>query len=161
MRSVTRSIVCKSALTLFFLLIFTMAATGCQDHHWVPYEEMGPVTAPAKRLSNVIVSGKVELDQDEGHAEWTLYIIARSVDKSSLLAAIKAVNVKFPHSFTITDKNIMFGEPAAGINYSVEARFDSDGDPDTKHPDDLIGKHNGELPLGAENAVIKLERRSG
>lgn len=171
--NVTRSIRPEYSAVSFLLLFFIFTAAGCQDHHWVPYEKMGPVakqtnTPPSKEAdflgAEVIVSGKVELDKAEkadNFKDFTLYIIVRSTGKNSILAATKAVNVKFPYVFSVTDQNVMFGELDPKASYMVQARFDSDGNPDTKNENDLSGAHDGDLSLGAENASILLVRKKG
>ncbi|VAX18405.1 hypothetical protein MNBD_NITROSPINAE04-1642 [hydrothermal vent metagenome] len=163
----TRSIIHESAsVKIIFLLLFVFTAVGCQDHHWVDYDKMGPVAIQTKTESSkqekIILSGKVELDpaeQIDSFKGFTLYVIVRSNGKNPILAAIKAVNVKFPYAFTITKKNVMFGEPDPKANYMVLARLDSDGNPDTKNKNDLSGDHNGDLSMGAENVSIMLARK--
>jgi len=165
-KSVTRSIIHKSASLNFFFLLFIVTAAGCQDHHWVEYEKMGPVAiqtkAEASKQARVIVSGRVELGpavQPDSFKDFTLYIIVRSSGEHPLLAAIKAVNVKFPYAFSITSKDVMLGALDPKAKFRVQARFDSDGNPDTKNENDLSGAHNGDLSLGAENAVILLVKK--
>lgn len=165
---------CKSAFTLFLLLTFIFAGSGCQDHHWVSYEEMGPVSKmeanptararpkPAPAAGKTLVSGKVELAKgvsSNNFAGWSLFIIVRSADDKPMLAAIKAEGVQFPYSFKVTDNNIMFGESTDDTKIIVRARYDSDGNVDTKDPNDLFGKYDGELAVGAENVVIKLAKQ--
>ncbi len=165
----TRSIIPESAsVKIIFLLLFVFTATGCQDHHWVDYDEMGPVaiqtkTEPSKQ-AEAIVSGKVELDpaeQVDDFKGFTLYVIVSSTGKNPILAAIKAVDVKFPYAFSITSKDVMLGALDPKAKFRVQARFDSDGNPDTKNKNDLSGAHNGALSLGAENASIVLARKKG
>lgn len=161
-----RSIRLEYAAVSFLLLFFIFTASGCQDHHWVPYEKMGPVakqtSEQASKGAKVIVSGTVELDpaeQPENFKDFTLYIIVRSTSKNPVLAATKVVNVEFPHTFTVTEQNVMFGDLDPKANYIVQARLDSDGNPDTKNKNDLSGGHDGKLSLGADNASILLSKK--
>ena len=161
---------------------------GCQDHHWKSYDEVeehpeimtqqkGPVPlAPpleskgtADMLgeyrsdkTKVLVSGKVQLDPsavDADYSGWVLYVIARPAVGRSLLAAVKVTDVTFPYEFSIMPKDIMFGEPKQGITYNVSARFDSDGDLDTKDAVDLFGDHEGgSLPRGSKDALVTIKK---
>ncbi len=117
----------------------------------------------ADNKSSVLVSGTVELDPSAEGADyngWVLYVIARPAEGQGLLAAIKAENVKFPYEFHIMPKDIMFGEPNQDMTYFVDARFDSDGDLDTKDAIDLFGRNDGEpLPMGADNALVTIKKK--
>jgi len=150
----------KFALAAVALAI--LAGAGCQDHHYVPYEQMGPLPEPEKRFAGVIVSGMVNLAPQNGltdYTGWTLYIIARPAGGAPPLAAALTTSFQFPYAFSLTGKNIMIGEPKEGMRLIVEAKLDKDGDAGTHDPNDLFGKHDGELTIGAKDAQITLKPR--
>jgi hypothetical protein len=134
---------------------------------------MGPVskkvsmpTSQGSKIQGmkVIVSGKVDIDKAEkadSFKDFTLYIIVRSTGKNPILAATKSVSVKFPYTFAVTKQDVMFGDLDPDAKYMIMARFDADGNPDTKDKNDLFGSYDGELSLGAENASIMLARKTG
>lgn len=177
------------------VLSLTLAA-ACQDHHFVPYDQMGPLPEPAPSskqgkavpsgqpaspyqtppqttqaapkiqpdFTGLIASGAVELSPEAvGSAPpgWTLYIIARPAGGGAAVAAKRVDKPAFPVNFELTERDLMIGQPKSGMKISVEARYDADGDPITKGKDDLYGKADGELAVGATNVLVRLKRQTG
>jgi len=189
-----------------FVLIAALAAfamSGCQDHHFVSYDKMGPLPEPkpltqeeraaaqqqqqqqqpssmtgeaqpyarepmgaaapsSPAAGEFIIGGKIELAPvliGKIAPDWVLYVIVRPEAGGPPLAAIRLANVKFPIGFSINSKDAMMGEVKPGMKISVEARYDSDGDPMTKKPEDLFGKQKGEITAGAKDALIVLDKQ--
>jgi len=186
----------KNIVSLVTVLSLTLAA-ACQDHHFVPYDKMGPLPEPAPSkqgkvavpspqpaspykspsqammgaapkaepgFTGLIASGVVEFSPDAvGSAPpgWTLYIIIRPAEGGSAIAAKRVDKPSFPISFELTERDIMMGQPKSGMKISVEARYDEDGDPITKGKNDLYGKADGQVIVGAKNAVVRLKKPAG
>lgn len=172
------------------LMVIFLAGSGCQDHHFTPFDKMekhpeistgeqgkkssGRAITPQNNPSGAgqgrsgfkgtIVAGMIELAEglnNKAPAGWALYVIVRSVSGGAPLAVAKAENVTFPFSFRLNEKNIMLGEPERGMSLTLEARYDSDGDLITRDEKDLFGKVNEEFTLGSENVLITLDKNSG
>ncbi len=149
----------------------TAVCTGCQDHHFESYEEIGPLPEPSLsqksaaprgpgtapkiaspyKPADLIVAGKIDLAESVravDYSGWVLFVIARPAGGGAPLAAIKVEKPAFPLNFRLTTQDIMIGDVSDGIKLTVEARFDSDGDPGTKKPGDLYGKHKGPATIG-------------
>lgn len=87
-----------------------------------------------------------------------MYVIVRPKEGGPALAAKRFDKPVFPIKFELTEKDLMMGTPTAGMEISVEARYDSDGDPMTKKPEDWIGKAAQPAPIGFKGAIITLAR---
>jgi hypothetical protein len=113
-------------------------------------------------FTGLIASGVVDLSPEAvGSAPpgWTLYIIIRPAEGGSAIAAKRVDKPSFPVSFELTERDIMMGQPKSGMKISVEARYDEDGDPITKGNNDLYGKADGEIIVGAKNALALLKKK--
>jgi len=109
--------------------------------------------------AGLIVAGKIDLAESVragDYSGWVLFVIARPAGGGAPLAAIKLENPKFPLDFRLTTQDIMMGDVSDGMTLDVEARFDSDGDPITKKPGDLYGKHKSRVTIGDTATSIVL-----
>ncbi len=157
-----------------------MAITSCQDHHYTPYDEMGPLPTPdpGRKVSapplkgapsassapaaGIVVAGSINLAPEASSLAdptWILYIIARPTEGGTPVAASRKENVTFPMQYSLTEKDIMMKGVPPGTEITVEARLDSDGDPMTKDEIDLFGKVAGNVRYGQKNVVITLGKQ--
>jgi len=149
-------------LILFPLVTISLLASSCQDHHWTPYNELGPLPAPEKVIQGSIASGKVELGEKiktNDYSGWTLFLVARPQEGASMFAAAKETVQKFPISFDITTKNIMVGKPKPSEKYIVEAILDKDGSIDTQEDTIISGTSSAPVELGAANLLITMDEQ--
>jgi hypothetical protein len=149
-------------LSLFF---FAVTLASCQDHHWKPYDEVGPLPAPEKTFQGDIVSGTVELGESvkgKDYKGWWVFVIVRSKEGATMLAASRELVSQFPIPFAVTTKNIMVGKAKPGELYVLEAILDKDGIADTKEGDPIIGRFTDPIEAGHSNArlVLNTEKRS-
>jgi hypothetical protein len=129
-----------------------------------PSQAMGAAPKVEPGFTGLIASGVVDVSPEVvGSAPpgWTLYIILRPAEGGSAIAAKRVDKPSFPVSFELTERDIMMGQPKSGMKISVEARYDEDGDPITKGKNDLYGKADGEIIVGAKNTLVHLKKKAG
>lgn len=131
------------------------APSAASSAKTTPYGDMA--SAPKSTFQGLIASGTVDVSPeftDKLNPDWTLYVIARPAAGGPAIAAKRGNKVTFPYTFEMTEKDIMMGDPQAGMPITVEARFDSDGDPITKAPQDLFGKTQTPVDTGAKGVNV-------
>ncbi len=139
----------------------------------VPYDKPMPPAAymgspsPGERASasfkGVIAAGEIRIDDTVSSppAGWVLYVIARPAEGGPPVAAARFEKVVFPHKFKLTEKNVMMTQPSADTSLILSARLDEDGDPISKGANDLVGKVDSAITVGAENLLITLKKTAG
>jgi len=150
----------RSCTKFVALLFLGLSMAACQDHHWKDYDQIGALPAPEKPFVGAMVSGQVELGDTvkmRNFQGWSLFIVARSAEGASMLAATKETVTNFPLSFAITNKNIMVGKIKQGDKLIVEARLDRDGILDTKDEMTVTGASKAPLELGSDNVLISID----
>jgi cytochrome c-type biogenesis protein CcmH len=127
-----------------------------------PASNAGQVSAAPSPASKQTVSGKITLGTKvKGmNSKATLFIIARpaGVGAGPPLAVKKIDQPVFPLSYVIGAENVMMqGTPFTGkINLTV--RVDSDGNPTTRTPGDLVGNYQESVDVGAKNVDIVIDQ---
>ncbi|MBI5816066.1 MAG: hypothetical protein HZB29_10725 [Nitrospinae bacterium] len=123
--------------------------------------QQGYGAPPVAMEAVTIVSGRVELSASVGKPEpgWALYVVVRPPEGGPPLAAKRLDKVSFPVEFAVTTRDAMMGEVKPGMPVSVEAVYDSDGDPISKDPKDLFGKGKETVKAGSGKTVIVLGKR--
>jgi len=149
------------AAVKFISLIFLLGS-ACQDHHWEPYDKVGPLPEPAKPFHGDLAAGQVHLAgslKSEDFKGWSLFIVVRPAEGASMFAAAREIVTQFPAPFTITDKQIMVGKPNPGEKFMVEAVLDKDGDIDTQDDVIISGSVKEPVELGASNVLIIVDKK--
>ncbi|MDH5636869.1 MAG: hypothetical protein OEZ04_00090 [Nitrospinota bacterium] len=149
----------KSAFVSLSILFLFMSA--CQDHHWEPYDKIGPLPEPTKPFQGELASGQVDLAESlksSDYKGWSLFIVVRPVEGASMFAAAKEIVSQFPVPFTVTAENIMVGKPNPNEKFVVEAVLDKDGNIDTQDDVILSGSAKEPVEVGADNILIVITK---
>jgi cytochrome c-type biogenesis protein CcmH len=85
-----------------------------------------------------------------------LFVIARSPDGGPPLAAVRLPTRRFPVTFALGPGDLMAADRPFAGPMRISARVDSDGDPLTRGPGDLVGEIAGLIDDGQENLEIVL-----
>ena len=127
-----------------------------------PGSDAGQVSGARSPDPRQTVSGKITLGPKvkDMNSKATLFIIARAagVGGGPPLAVKKIDQPVFPLSYVIGTENVMMqGTPFTGkINLSV--RLDTDGNPTTRTPGDLMGNYQNPVEVGAKNIDIVIDQ---
>ena len=127
-----------------------------------PGSDAGQVSGAPSPDPRQIVSGKITIGPKvkDMNSKATLFIIARpaGVGGGPPLAVKKIDQPVFPLSYVIGPENVMMqGTPFTGkINLSV--RLDTDGNPTTRTPGDLMGNYQNPVDVGAKNIDIVIDQ---
>jgi cytochrome c-type biogenesis protein CcmH len=127
-----------------------------------PGSNAGQVSGAPSPDPRQTISGKITLGAKvKGmNSKATLFIIARAagVGGGPPLAVKKIDQPVFPLSYVIGAENVMMqGTPFTGkINLSV--RLDTDGNPTTRTPGDLMGNYQNPVDVGASNIDIVIDQ---
>jgi hypothetical protein len=133
------------------IAIIFLTGVGCQDHHFVPFAEMGLFS---------IIEGTIYIESGTAndYETWSLYVFVRSEGAKTFLAAIKRKGVSFPYHYTIRESDVIMGEVAKNKQYVVDSVLDVDGDINTRGPKDLMGRAKGSFSIGATNVNLTLRK---
>ncbi|HEX7227063.1 MAG TPA: cytochrome c-type biogenesis protein CcmH [Candidatus Binatia bacterium] len=127
-----------------------------------PGSDAGQVSSAPSPDPRQTVSGKITIGPKvKGmNSKATLFIIARAagVGGGPPLAVKKIDQPVFPLTYVIGAENVMMqGTPFTGkINLSV--RLDTDGNPTTRTPGDLMGTYQNPVEVGARNIDIVIDQ---
>ena len=127
-----------------------------------PGSDAGQVPGAPSPDPRQTVSGKITLDPKvKGlNNKATLFIIARAagVGGGPPLAVKKIDQPVFPLSYVISAENVMMqGTPFTG-KINLSARLDTDGNPTTRTPGDLMGNYQNPVDVGATNIDIVIDQ---
>ena len=113
------------------------------------------------------LSGQISLNaqlKDKVKVGSTLYIIVRRDEgegKKGMMIAAKKIPVTgpdmFPHSYTITGRDVMMAGTALAGNVRVSARVDQDGDALSKQPGDVTGAAPKAAKVGEKAVNVALD----
>ena len=147
-----------------FLFAAVLAIGACQDHHWKSYDKVGPLEVQKPSVQGDIVSGTLELGdtvKGKDFNDWWVFVIVRSKEGASMLAATRELVTGFPIQYSVTTKNIMVGKVNPGEKYIVEAILDKDGVAETKEGDPVVGRYGQPIEAGHTGALLTLNVEKG
>jgi cytochrome c-type biogenesis protein CcmH len=128
----------------------------------LPNSNAGQVSAPTSPASRQAVSGKITLDPKVKltNSKATLFIIARPAGTGGgpPLAVKKIDQPVFPLSYVIGAENVMIQGTAFTGKINLSVRLDTDGNPTTRTPGDLIGNYQKPIDVGAKNVDIVIDQ---
>jgi hypothetical protein len=121
--------------------------------------QSGGVYAKKTILEGVLVLGGEAAGGD--YSNHTVYVLAwNPLKKGPPVAVGRFLKVKFPYEFRLDEGDIMVpgGDLVPGLQLTVEARLDSDGDVVTREKGDIYGLSEGAVRIGSSDVRVVLNR---
>ena len=114
---------------------------------------------PAEAEADILVAGKIEIEQSSlGMARQipTLFVILRDEGSRAPYAVAKIPSQLEGNSlkFQLTRSDVMMQGQPTPATPSLKVRFDSDGNPMTENPHDVVGTAKG-FQIGARDLIVE------
>jgi hypothetical protein len=115
--------------------------------------------AHATEISGVVELGNVKADSLSAQGALFIYARQKGVTMGPPLAVLRIANPQFPQKFTLTEKNVMMGNPEVFKGeMNVTAKFAPTGDAlDKSGPSGQDEKHKA-VAVGFKDLKIKLNK---